>query len=176
MSKSSKRRAPKYQHHKPRNQARVTIDGKTYYLGTYDSTESHQKYHQLIAEWHKNGQVVADLVSTDDKANELTIVELMASYLTFARGYYVKQGKPTREYGCTAEACRPLRQLYETTLAVEFGPRALKNVRQKMIDLGWSRKYINKQVGRINSHVSMGSVRGNDSGQRPSISKNSRWA
>lgn len=33
--------------------------------------------------------------------------------------------------------------------ANEFGPLALKAVRQRMIDNGWSRGYINKSIGRI---------------------------
>jgi len=44
---------------------------------------------------------------------------------------------------------RPLRELYADTLAAEFGPRALKAVRQKMLDAGWCRPYINKQVNRV---------------------------
>lgn len=46
---------------------------------------------------------------------------------------------------------RPLLELYSTTKAEEFGPKALKVVRQKMIDLGWCRKTVNKNIGRIRS-------------------------
>ena len=46
-------------------------------------------------------------------------------------------------------ALAPLRELYADTLAAQFGPRALKSVRQRMIDAGWSRPYINKQINRI---------------------------
>ncbi len=41
-------RVPKYRHHKARNVAVVTIDGKDHFLGTYNSTESHQRYHRLL--------------------------------------------------------------------------------------------------------------------------------
>jgi integrase len=44
---------------------------------------------------------------------------------------------------------RFIRQLYGTTPAPEFGPMALKKVRQAMIDAGRSRKLINKDVNRI---------------------------
>ncbi len=46
-------------------------------------------------------------------------------------------------------ALRPLTDLYADTLAAEFGPRALKAVRQKMVERGWCRPYVNKQVNRI---------------------------
>jgi len=38
---------------------------------------------------------------------------------------------------------------YGEKTAVEFGAIALRAVRQKMIELGWSRKGINRQVGRV---------------------------
>ena len=46
-------------------------------------------------------------------------------------------------------ALRPLNDLYANTPAAEFGPRALKTVQQRMIEIGWCRPYINKQVNRI---------------------------
>jgi hypothetical protein len=42
-----------------------------------------------------------------------------------------------------------LRQWYGKTQAVEFGPLALKALRQRMIDEGLSRNAINRHVGRI---------------------------
>lgn len=46
-----KRRIPKYSLHKASGQARVRIDGHTFYLGEHDSPESHRKYDELIAKW-----------------------------------------------------------------------------------------------------------------------------
>lgn len=37
-------------------QARVALDGKTYYLGTHGSKESWAKYYALLAEYNANGQ------------------------------------------------------------------------------------------------------------------------
>ena len=44
---------------------------------------------------------------------------------------------------------RPLRKLYGRSKAVDFGPLALKAVREEMIDAGITRKRINQHVGRI---------------------------
>ncbi len=49
------RRVPRYRHYKPKNLGVVRIDGKDQYLGRYDSPESREKYHRLIAEWLSNG-------------------------------------------------------------------------------------------------------------------------
>ena len=46
-------------------------------------------------------------------------------------------------------ALKPLRQLYGSTPAAEFGPKKLKAVRQKMIENGLCRRVINNRVGRI---------------------------
>ena len=46
---------PSYRHHRARDCAVVTIDGKNHYLGPWQSPESHEKYTALIAEWQRNG-------------------------------------------------------------------------------------------------------------------------
>ncbi len=48
--------APAHRYHKASGQARVTINGKTHYLGVYDTAESLAKYKQLIVElWFPPG-------------------------------------------------------------------------------------------------------------------------
>jgi hypothetical protein len=50
-------RPPVYRLHKARQCAVVTIHGQDYYLGPYDSAESHEKYSRLIVRWHGAGQL-----------------------------------------------------------------------------------------------------------------------
>jgi integrase len=47
------------------------------------------------------------------------------------------------------EALRPVRKLYGDACAQYFGPKALKAVRQDMVESGLSRGLINRRVGRI---------------------------
>jgi hypothetical protein len=55
MSNSSHRRIPKYQLFKPRNLAKVRLEGKDIYLGPYDSPESHDKYKKSSQNgWFRN--------------------------------------------------------------------------------------------------------------------------
>ena len=42
---------PKYRHYKPKNLGVVRIDGRDHYLGKFNSDESWEKYHRLLAEW-----------------------------------------------------------------------------------------------------------------------------
>ena len=44
---------------------------------------------------------------------------------------------------------RPLCDIYGSTKAIDFGPRALKTVRQRMVDKGLCRNHINKCISRI---------------------------
>ena len=46
---------PAYRYHIS-GQARVTLDGKDFYLGEYDTPASRAKYFALLAEYNANGQ------------------------------------------------------------------------------------------------------------------------
>jgi hypothetical protein len=52
------RHIPKYRHYKPKNLAVVRIDGHDHYLGKYDSAETPEKYHRLLAEWLAGGKTI----------------------------------------------------------------------------------------------------------------------
>ncbi|WP_437229294.1 tyrosine-type recombinase/integrase [Planctomicrobium sp. SH661] len=75
---------------------------------------------------------------------------MLLAYREFARGYYSKGGQPTKEFTEMKHAARPLRKLFGSTLAAEFGPIALKAVRSHMIDAeGLSRGVINNRLNRL---------------------------
>ena len=141
---------PCYRHHKARNLAVVTIGGKNHYLGPWQSPESHEKYATLIAEWKRlGGSLSTSPPASSTDTSPLTVSKLILAFFTYAQTHYVKRGEPTSEQACIRQALRPVRQLYGSTPAIEFGPRALKNARQSLIASGRSRKSINKDVHRI---------------------------
>jgi hypothetical protein len=128
------RRIPKYRHYKPKNLGVVRINGKDEYLGKYDSPESWDKYHRLIAEWLSNGQQPAPPTTPLTEASpRLSVNEMLLAYWKFAKTYYSKEGKATKELSCMQEALQPLRELYGRTEAEDFGPKSLKAVRQHML-------------------------------------------
>jgi integrase len=135
---------PKYRLHRQSGQAITTIGGRDYLLGPHGTKASKIRYDQLIAEWLVNGRQLT--VAVDDG---LTVVELIARYWQFAQSHYVKNGKVTGEVGAVRAALKPLRALYGTTAAAEFGPIRLEALRGKMVDLGWARGNINRSVNRV---------------------------
>jgi integrase len=143
LSAPASRRVPSYRHHKPSGQAVVTVNGRDIYLGEYRSKESRAQYDRLIAEWLAAGRCLPG-VDTD-----LTIAELALRYWRFAKGYYVKNGEPTGWQTHIKLVLRLLTQPYGPTLAADFGPLALKAFRQRLIEAGHSRMYINKLAAII---------------------------
>ena len=63
--------------------------------------------------------------------------------------YYRKNGQPTGEYDSIRHSLKPLRKLYGPIGLSEFGPLALKTIREAMIKSGLCRNEINKRIGRI---------------------------
>lgn len=131
---------PKYLRHSS-GQARVIIDGRTHYLGTYGSPESKAQYDKLVAGWLINhGDVIGAA---------MTIDELALAYMAHAELYYRKNGKPTYEVANIRVALRPLVKRFGTLRASDFGPRKLKLVRDDMIRAKCVRSSINRQIGRL---------------------------
>ncbi|MBM3983736.1 MAG: phage integrase family protein [Planctomycetes bacterium] len=74
----------------------------------------------------------------------------MCAYLVFANQHYRDQdGNPTEEVRHLKAALRGVRDLYGAIPAVEFGPLALKAVRQRFVELKWCRKTVNGRVERV---------------------------
>lgn len=79
-----------------------------------------------------------------------TINELMLAYIEHAAKHCVdRDGNPTNEQLLVKIVSRNTRAVYGDLPASEFGPLALKAVRQKFIDLGWCRKTVNQQIERL---------------------------
>jgi integrase len=80
----------------------------------------------------------------------ITVNEVLAAYYEHADRYYADEhGKPTKELGCMKAATKPVRELYGETPAGQFGPVALKAVRQCMVNAGLCRTLVNRRADRI---------------------------
>jgi integrase len=80
----------------------------------------------------------------------LTVAEVLVAYLDFAEQHYRdKEGNPTDEVRHLKATIRHVRELYGEAPTTEFGPLALKAVRQKFVELKWCRKTVNARVERI---------------------------
>lgn len=80
---------------------------------------------------------------------EITITELALRYLKFAQGYYVKDGRCTQVVPGIKAALKYVREWYGKEPATEFGPIRLKALRDKMVQDGLSRNYINEHCDRL---------------------------
>jgi len=134
-------RQPAYSLHKASGQARVRINRRDHYLGLHGSPESYERYQDLIAEWRiRNG---------DTDRYTLTVDDLALLYLDYAKLHYRKNGRETSEVHCTRSALRFLVAAAGQTRARSFGPKLLKEVRERMVSAKLCRTTINSNVGRI---------------------------
>jgi integrase len=106
-------------------------------LGTYGTKESKAEYARVIAEW-----LAADKrLHTTEAVNDITINELILAYLPHAERHYRHPDSTfTNELNDVKLSTRPLKALYGFTLAKDFGPLALKAVRDQMIRQPVTRK------------------------------------
>jgi integrase len=145
-----RRRIPQYRCYRPKNLGLVVIHGKAHYLGKYGSQESWEQYHRLIADLLASPSPAASAPPMPDPETGPSIDELMVAYWDrHVTSYYVKAGRPTSEQDNIRQSLRFLRRLYGQTPAKDFGPRALKLVREAMIQAGRCRTLINKDICRI---------------------------
>jgi len=161
---------PKYWLHKKTGQAAVTIGGRRIYLGKHGTPSSHQRYEQEIARWRKSlaqaqakpqpateqqirqaeSITVRTLRERRESGHVISVNELILVFQKYARGYYRKNGKVTREAEQIVEVLTFLRTHHGRLAAQKFGPVLLKELRERMItELDWARKHINKQVSRL---------------------------
>jgi integrase len=171
---------PSYRLHKQSGQAVVTLPDdmggrRDVLLGKHGTPESWAKYYQTLAEWKAAGRCLPTLSAVDGAEAGLPVNELILLFWRHAEQHYRHpDGTPTSEISGYKIALRPLKELYGLTPAMEFGPLALKAVREAMIrqpvvnkvkvrdpntgKLVWrtkvvrhglSRKSINQNVGRV---------------------------
>lgn len=135
---------PKYRRHRASGQAVVTLNGRDHYLGPHGTRASRMEYDRLIGEWLAAGRHPAG-----PNRSELTIAELCVRYWKWATAYHQAHDAKNRSLPSLKQAIRYLRERYSRIAASEFGPLALKSIREQMIDNGLSRRYVNDLVARI---------------------------
>jgi integrase len=143
---------PKLCRHKGTSQGYVTLNGTEYYLGTWPA--GHRRapvavraaYDDLLVRWLAGGRRLPE----EAPPHQTTINEVIAAFVKWSEKHYAP-----RERGDSAEvegikaACGVLSELFGRLPVASFGPKALKQVRERMIGLDWARKYVNKQINRL---------------------------
>lgn len=133
---------PTYRLHRPTGRAVVTVydtagNPRDVYLGKHGTAESRSRYARLCAELRPGCVYV-------EPSNDTTVIELATAYWGYAESYH-----GPGEVRSIRTALRALTDTHGETPAAEFGPVALRGVRDHMVSLGWSRSHVNAQVRRI---------------------------
>lgn len=137
-------RLPRYCVHKGRNLAYMTIQGREHYLGRAHSPESHAAYRELLAKILAGEPTPARRGRCTPSA--LTVAELAE------RWYLAECERRGRRHQSAYEAAYAARELirgHATATVAEFGPRAFKAIRDRMVRDGRSRQWANRMMNAI---------------------------
>lgn len=129
-------------------QARIVVNGRHIYLGPWGSPESRERYAQVCAELARTGRLAQPPASGSGQ----TVGDVTVAYLAYCGAqprYRDTNGKATMQLGHICRALDCVQQLHASTLATDFGPRALLAVRQTMVGRGWGRDHINRLTSMI---------------------------
>jgi integrase len=117
-------------------------DGRTYFYTRINGRQLglgfNEREAKKLARTLENQLINAD-------APDLTLAELCAEYLAVARKVYRKSDVETSEVSCITAALSFL----PDKMARDFGPLALKEVRNRMIAKGLARSTINSYIDKI---------------------------
>ncbi len=142
-----KPRVPKYCEHKRTGHARVIINGQQHWLGRYGTPESLKKYQRLIAGIGDSAAAIEPTILDQDA--DLTVVELVAEYVEWASGYYVKNGELTGHIHQVRRAARALREAHSELPIREFSPNKLRALQESLVHRNLARSYINDLCGEV---------------------------
>lgn len=143
-------RIPTYGYHKNTGRGRIRykpLFGPDGLLlpGKYNSLESLAAFQAAMSRVLEHMRGVGQ--STDSprpSPSRARVAYLVESFLPWSAANYGE-----KEHGHFRMVSRLLLAMHEQTKLTEFGPLALKGVREAMIEQGWSRNHVNKQVNRI---------------------------
>jgi len=135
----------------------VTKERQDFPLGQFGTPQSWQLYARLIAEWEANGRRLSPMSLAKPPASigrsELRICELGLEYFRWC-----EQQMSPGDLRCVHSATKLLNRMYGDTRAADFGPNALRLVREAMIQgdpnatpprKSWTRKTCMGQTARI---------------------------
>ncbi len=134
--------APSYRYHIS-GQARVTLDGRDFLLGEYNSPGSKAKYYALLAEYNANGKRAPEIASTLLAKSPITVRSVTAEYREYVKVKYAHDKARRKHY---EGLCQLLEIECGDLPAEEFGPRRLAEIREVFVASGNNRTYVNSQT------------------------------
>jgi integrase len=135
---------PAYRYHIS-GQARVTLDGKDFYLGEFDSPESKARYFALLAEYNENGKRAPEVDQHLSDA-PITVQCVTAEFREHIKTKYASNPKEKNRF---ENLCSTLEYDYGDLPAEKFGPRKLAELRDLFVTGGNCRRYANRQTRNV---------------------------
>jgi integrase len=154
--KNNMTKLPKYRKLATRDKGFVEHRGKRISLpGKYNSPESLTAYAAFIAKLAKGDDPEPEDFSL--RNGDVQIRVLCIKFLDWAKTRYVKHGRSTGSYERFRDSIvPPLIELYGDKTTAEFGPLALKRVRQSLVNSGLSRGEVNRRTWLLRRIFSWG--------------------
>lgn len=119
---------------------------RTLTLGPWGSEKAQHEYERLLARLRV---AVGSPVSPADRSDR-TVNEVLLAYADWiTKNRPTPDGKPSRSGTSPRFALRTVRELFGMLPVTEFGPKALKVLRETWVGAGLSRKVINGRVGAV---------------------------
>lgn len=131
---------PKLCHHKPSGRAVAYVGRKAIYFGPWGSPEARTAYGEFLADLAQRAEADAGT----PRPIGLKVSDVLLKYATDELPRYSLD-----EQRSLRGAIRIVRELFGETPVAEFGPLRLRVVREAMVEKGWSRGYVNRQVKRL---------------------------
>lgn len=172
---------PAMRHHRRSGNARVRIGGIEHWLGPWGSADSRLRYDELIAAWIASGRksveaampvqspapaAVAVAEVELPTSADVTVGELARAWIAAIERERAGAHKRASNWNGAIAAARALRPV-AAMAAKDFGPRALQDVRRRLVDTPFlrkrrlpdgtetfdaiprSRRYVNDTIGRV---------------------------
>jgi integrase len=169
---------PAMRHHRRSGNARVRIGGIEHWLGPWGTAEARLRYDELIASWIASGRKSVEAASRVPRpaspalevglptSTDVTVGELARAWIAAIERERAGKHKRASNWNGAIAAARALRSVAAMP-AREFGPRALQEVRRRLVDTPFvrkrrlpdgtesfvssprSRRYVNDTIGRV---------------------------
>lgn len=137
-------RKPIYGLHATSGLARTTVNGKRVTLGKYNSPESRATFARIVEEWE-----AAHAERKPRGNSELTVSRLAVLFLQHAEREYVRDGRPTGETKNFRMALQAMTDQFHGVRVLDFGPKKLKMLQQRLVEDGYAQQTINGITRRI---------------------------
>ena len=145
-------RIPKLCRHKRSGKAYVTdpATGGQVPMGPHGSEDARRNYEAWVRQFLRRGPAPARAAPVAADAEEgPSVCGLARAVLSWAKGYYRKDGEQTGECNSLRTVMAAAVSLFADLPAARFGPSQFRAVRQLWLDAGHARSTINEQAIRL---------------------------